>query len=72
MRNIEHIFISYSGTCLGYIMGIVPDLKRMKKVCEKRGDLTEGIDNSLNSILAHLVRNNVPQNVAQKFIHGND
>ena len=36
MTNLEQIFRSYSGSNLSYVLGIVPDLKRMKKVCEKR------------------------------------
>ena len=72
MTNLEQIFRSYSGPSLEYIMGIVPDLKRMRKVCIEKGNLTQGIDNSLDRILKHLIRNNVPSNVAQKFIYGND
>ena len=64
----EKIIRSYSGPSLSHILSIVPDLQKLKKAEQDKKQNYLATLKSLEKILDHLLRKNVPFEVANKFI----
>lgn len=63
MKNLFNtLFRSYSGHNLLNYIYLVGDLQKMPP--------SQKVNESQNSLKQHLIRNNVPSNIAQKYVFG--